>query len=79
MNNAVQTDAFVEALESHGVDALDDRHESVGYMANGRSSRCWVCNSQNSRLVLSRGYGIVHECVDCGDRFPEDGAIQWPM
>ena len=68
----VEIDAFVKELEKNGVDAVE-------YSAEGLSSRCWVCNSQNSRLVLSRGYGIVHECVDCGDRFPEGGAIQWPM
>ena len=46
MNNVVETDAFVEALERQGLDALDDTHESVGYLADGRSSRCWVCTSK---------------------------------
>ena len=68
----VEIDAFGKELGKIAVDAVE-------FSADGRSSRCWVCNSENSRLVPSRGYGIVHECVDCGDRFPEDGAIQWPM
>ena len=38
---------------------------------------CWVCNSHNTRLVGTPGYGIVHECLDCGDQFLIDGAIQW--
>lgn len=38
---------------------------------------CWVCNSHNTRLVGEPGYGIVHECLDCGDQFLLDGAIQW--
>ena len=38
---------------------------------------CWVCNSHNTRLVGAPGYGIVHECLDCGDQFLIDGAIQW--
>jgi len=38
---------------------------------------CWVCNSHNTRLVGAPGYGIVHECLDCGDHFLLDGAIQW--
>ena len=38
---------------------------------------CWVCNSHNTRLVGVTGYGIVHECLDCGDQFLVDGAIQW--
>ena len=38
---------------------------------------CWVCNSHNTRLVGAAGYGIVHECLDCGDQFLVDGAIQW--
>ena len=38
---------------------------------------CWVCHSHNTRLVGAPGYGIVHECLDCGDQFLLDGAIQW--
>ena len=38
---------------------------------------CWVCNSHNTRLVGAPGYGIVHECLDCGDQFLVDGAIEW--
>ena len=38
---------------------------------------CWVCNSHNTRLVGAPGYGIVHECLECGDQFLLDGAIQW--
>jgi len=28
---------------------------------------CWVCNSHSAMLVGAAGYGIVHECLDCGD------------
>ena len=38
---------------------------------------CWVCNSHNTMLVGAAGYGIVHECLDCGDQFLVEGAIQW--
>ena len=38
---------------------------------------CWVCNSHNTRLVGKPGYGIVHDCLDCGDQFLVDGPIQW--
>ena len=38
---------------------------------------CWVCNSHNTRLVGAPGYGIVHECLDCADKFLLDGPIQW--
>ena len=38
---------------------------------------CWVCNSHNTRLVGEPGYGIVHECMNCGDKFLLDAAIQW--
>ena len=38
---------------------------------------CWVCKSHNTRLVGAPGHGIVHECLDCGDQFLLDGAIQW--
>lgn len=38
---------------------------------------CWVCNSHNTRLVGQPGYGIVHDCLDCGDQFLVDGNIQW--
>ncbi len=38
---------------------------------------CWVCNSHNTRLMGTAGHGIVHECLDCGDQFLVDGAIQW--
>ena len=38
---------------------------------------CWACNSHNTRLVGAPGYGIVHDCLDCGDQFLLDGTIQW--
>ena len=39
---------------------------------------CWVCSSHNTRLAGATGYGIVHECLDCGDQFLLEGTIQWP-
>ena len=38
-------------------------------------TRCWKCKSDNSKLVREPGYGVVHECMDCGD---QGGRIQWP-
>ncbi len=38
---------------------------------------CWACNSHNTRLVGAPEYGIVHDCLDCGDQFLVDGTIQW--
>ncbi len=38
---------------------------------------CWVCDSHNTRLVSAPGYGIVHDCLDCGDQFLVDSTIQW--
>ena len=38
---------------------------------------CWACNSHNTRLFGAPGYGIVHDCLDCGDQFLLDGKIQW--
>ena len=81
--------ALAEALEQDPVDAAKNA-ESVYQIllqralaqANGEwkgvsRSTCWVCNSYNTRLVFSPGYGVVHECLDCSDRFPQDGPVQW--
>ena len=38
---------------------------------------CWACNSHNTRLFGAPGYGIVHDCLDCGDQFLVDNTIQW--
>lgn len=84
--------ALSEALEQDPVDAVKNA-ESVYQIllqralaqANGewkgvgQSTCCWVCNSYNTRLVVSPGYGVVHECLDCSDRFPQDGPVQWPI
>ena len=79
MNNVlVGIDSFVEAREKNLVDPADSNAFSK-YTTDGRISSCWVCNSDNTRMVYSRGYGIVHECVDCRDRFPDAGVIQWSM
>lgn len=40
---------------------------------------CWVCNSHNTRLVGEPGYGIVHECLECGDQFLMDSPIKWAV
>ena len=82
--------ALAEALKQDPVDAVN-KAESVYQILlqralaqpNGewkginRSTSCWVCNSHNTRLVVAPGYGVVHECLDCRDRFPHDGPIQW--
>lgn len=38
-------------------------------------TRCWKCKSDNSKFVREPRYGVVHECMDCGD---QGGRIQWP-
>ena len=82
--------ALVEALERDPVAAVIDA-ETFYQIMLGRAlaqpssewkwrrqpTWCWVCNSHNTRLVGAPGYGIVHECLDCGDQFLVDGAIQW--
>ena len=82
--------ALVEALEQEPSAAVQDAEalyrillERALAQPRGewkwRTQRtwCWVCNSHNTRLVGAPGYGIVHECLDCGDQFLLDGAIQW--
>ena len=79
MNNVlVEIDGLVESQEQNLADAAAGNAFSE-YTTDGRISSCWVCNSDNTRMVYSRGYGIVHECVDCRDRFPDAGVIQWSM
>jgi hypothetical protein len=73
--NLVEIDGFVEAQEKNLVDVADSNPFS-GYTPDSWIS-CWVCNSNNTRMVYSRGYGIVLECVDCRERFPEFSVIQW--
>ncbi len=79
MNNVlVEIDGLVEAQEQNLADAAAGNAFSE-YTTDGRISSCWVCTSENTRMVYSRGYGIVHECNDCSDRFPDAGVIQWSM
>ena len=74
MNNVlVEIDGLVDAQEQNLADA------AAGNAFSEYTNSCWVCNSENTRMVYSRGYGIVHECVDCRDRFPDAGVIQWSM
>ena len=82
--------ALAEALEQDPVDAVNDAgavyqillrralaQPSGEREGDSPSTRCWVCNSFNSRLVVASGYGVVHECLDCSDRFPQNGPVQW--
>ena len=82
--------ALVEALERDPADAIKDAETFYQIMlerAVAQPSKewkwrrqptwCWACNSHNTRLFGAPGYGIVHDCLDCGDQFLLDGAIQW--
>ncbi len=82
--------ALAEALERDPVDAVKDAealyqilleralaHPVSEWKWRRHPTWCWACNSHNTRLVGAPGYGIVHECLDCGDQFLVDGAIQW--
>ena len=82
--------ALAEALEQNPVEAI--KYAEVFYqilleraLAQPSAERkwrkhptwCWACNSHNTRLVGAAGYGIVHDCLDCGDQFLLEGAIEW--
>ena len=82
--------ALAEALEQDPASAVKDAETlyqimleralaqpCVKWKWRSQPTWCWVCNSHNTRLVGATGYGIVHECLDCGDQFLLDGAIQW--
>ena len=82
--------ALVDALDQDPVAAVKDAETFYQIMLERALAQpnnewkwrtqptwCWVCNSHNTRLVGAPGYGIVHECLDCGDQFLLDGAIQW--
>ena len=82
--------ALVEALEQDPASAVKDAETfyqimleralaqpSAEWKWRSQPTWCWVCNSYNTRLVGEPGYGIVHECLDCGDQFLLDGRIQW--
>ena len=82
--------ALVEALEQDPVAAVKDAETFYQIMLDRALAQpsnqwkwrkqptwCWVCNSHNTRLLGAPGYGIVHECLECGDQFLVDGAIQW--
>ena len=82
--------ALLEVLEQDPVDAVKDAEilyrilleRALAQPSNGWKWRtqptwCWACNSHNTRLVGAPGYGIVHDCLDCGDQFLLDGTIQW--
>jgi len=81
---------LAEALERAPEDAIKDAeivYEILLGRALAQTSRgwkwrkhptcCWVCSSHNTRLVGKPGYGIVHECLECGDQFLLEGTIQW--
>ena len=88
--NATLKRALADALEQDPAAAVKDAETVYRIMierALAQPSRewkwrtqptwCWVCNSHNTRLMGTAGHGIVHECLDCGDQFLIDGAIQW--
>jgi hypothetical protein len=81
---------LAEALEQDPVDAIKDAQAlyqillerafaqpSSGWKWRRHPTWCWVCNSHNTQLIGAPGYGIVHDCLDCGDQFLLDGTIQW--
>ena len=82
--------ALTEALEQDPLDAAKDAETfyqilleralaqpSSEWKWRKHPTWCWACNSHNTRLVGAPGYGIVHECLDCGDQFLLEGTIQW--
>ena len=82
--------ALAEALEQDPADTLKDAEtfyqilleRALAQASSERKWRtqptwCWACNSHNTRLVGTPGYGIVHDCLDCGDQFLVDSTIQW--
>ena len=82
--------ALAEALEQDPLDAAKDAETfyqilleralaqpSSEWKWRKQPTWCWVCNSHNTRLVGAPGYGIVHDCLDCGDQFLLEGTIQW--
>ena len=82
--------ALSEALEQDPASAVKDAaiiyqimlgralaQPSIEWKWRSQPTWCWVCNSHNTRLVGVPGYGIVHECLECGDQFLLDGAIHW--
>jgi hypothetical protein len=82
--------ALAEALEQDPVDAVKNAEilyqillqraldqPATEWKWRSQPTYCWVCNSHNTRLVASPGYGIVHECLNCNDNFLLEGAIQW--
>jgi translation initiation factor 2 beta subunit (eIF-2beta)/eIF-5 len=82
--------ALAEALEQDPASAVRDAESFYRIMLERATvpsnsewkwrkqpTLCWVCSSFNTRLVGATGYGIVHECLDCGDQFLLDSTIQW--
>ena len=82
--------ALAEALEQGPADAIKDAEifyqilleralaqPSSEWKWRKHPTWCWACNSHNTRLVGAPGYGIVHDCLDCGDQFLVEGTIQW--
>ena len=82
--------ALAEVLKEEPADALRDAEALYRIMLERAFAQpatewkwrkhptwCWACNSHNTRLVGAPGYGIVHDCLDCGDQFLLDGEIQW--
>ena len=85
-----QDTALAEALEQNPVEAVNKAgtvyqillqralEQPTGeWEGDSDAICCWVCNSFNTRLVVAPGYGVAHECLDCSDRFPENGPVQW--
>lgn len=82
--------ALAEGLEQDPIDAVKNAEAVYQILLQRALSQpakewkwrsqptyCWLCNSHNTRLVGAPGYGIVHECLDCADKFLLDGPIQW--
>ena len=74
--------ALVEALEQDPASAVKDAETfyqimleralaqpSAEWRWRSQPTWCWVCNSHNTGLVGAAEWGIVHECLDCGDQF----------
>ena len=57
--------------------AGSETQPNVGSQGDRPSTHCWVCNSENYRTIVAPGHGVVRECLDCSNRVPNGGAVQW--
>lgn len=83
--------ALADALKRDPVDAANDAavlyHLLSKSVTDERPSEkticrthpipCWVCNSVNTQLVGTPGYGILLKCGECGDVFEVEDRILW--